>query len=161
MRCSQRSASSRCGGRSARRSSAKPITTSPKISSRLSRKPSPSRMAPWKSSPTRLTTATGLPLFRGHHLLGAPLAEQGPQRCRLDRFVEDRDLLLPGGSPHMRTAIRGDQDRRNAIAEPAANGPDRGDALAGIEVIGGQTTGDPPPRSPRRRWQAASGGPPP
>src|SRR6202521_78093 len=110
-------------------------------------KPIRSRPAPWKSSPRWLTTATGLPqLFRGHHLLGAPLAEQGPQRGRLDRLVEDRDLLLPGGSPHMRTAIRGDQDRRNGIAEPAANVADRGDAVAAIEMIVDQQTGDPPAR---------------
>ena len=40
----------------------------------------------------------------------------------------------------MRTAIRRNQDRRNVLAEPAANVPNGGDAVAAIEMIIDQKT---------------------
>src|SRR5882724_8874284 len=74
-------------------------------------------------------------LFRRHLLLGAPLAEQRPQRRRFHRLVEHRDFLLPRGEANIRTAVGGDQDRRNALAEAMANIPDGGDAVAAVEVV--------------------------
>ena len=81
-------------------------------------------------------------LFRGHHLLRAPLAKQRAQRCRLDWLVEHRDVFLTRSGADVRAAIGGNQDRRNAIAKPATDVADRGDAVAAIKMIVDQQAGD-------------------
>ncbi len=57
-----------------------------------------------------------LALFRGHHLLDAPLAQQGAQRGWFHRLVEDRDILVVGRRSYMRAAVGGDQDRRTWVS---------------------------------------------
>src|SRR3954453_736437 len=74
------------------------------------------------------------PLLRGHHLLGAPLSEQRAQGGRFDGFLEDRDVFLAGGAADMRAAVRRDQDRRDVLAEAAADFADLGDAVAAVEM---------------------------
>ena len=87
------------------------------------------------------------------------------------RLVEHRDVFLARGGPHIRAAIRGDQDRRDVLAEAAADLADRGDAVAAVEMIVDQKAGDAarrrlrsprsrhrdrPPRSPRRPTPSAA-----
>src|ERR1700730_14249890 len=86
-------------------------------------------------------------LLRRDHLLGAPLADQSAQRRRFDRLVEYRDRLLTRSGPHMRTAVRRDQDRRNVFPKTAANVADRSYAVSAIEMIVDQKPSDPSARS--------------
>ena len=81
-------------------------------------------------------------LLRRHHLLRAPLPEHGAQRGRLHRLVQHRNVLLARRGAHVRAAVGGDQDRRNVLAEAAADVADRGDAVAAVEVVVDQQSGD-------------------
>src|SRR5258708_6069902 len=98
------------------------------------------RQDPTRASLPRVSCALMRPLLCCHHLLGAPLAEQGAQRSRFDRLVQDCDVFLARGAADMRAAIRRDQDGRNVFTEAAANLPDRRDAVAAVEMIVHQPT---------------------
>ena len=67
-----------------------------------------------------------------------------PSRARSDAgltgLLSTAIFSSPRRGPHMRTAVGGDQDRRNVFAEPVANVPDRGDAVAAVEMIVDQKT---------------------
>src|ERR1700739_887717 len=58
----------------------------------------------------------------------------------------------------MRTAIGGDQDRGYALAKAAANVPDRGEAVAAVEMIVDQQAGDWLARGPDRLHGGVRGG---
>src|SRR5205807_2453395 len=80
--------------------------------------------------------------LRRHHLLRAPLTEQSAERRRLHRLVEHRDVFIPRGQLDGGAAVGGDQDRRDGVAEAAADVADGGNAVAAVEMIVDQQAGD-------------------
>ena len=63
--------------------------------------------------------------------------ELRPQRRGLERLVHDQDVRARGPVADLRASIGGGEDRRRAAPEVLAQRPDRGDAVAGIEMVVG------------------------